>query len=129
MNQGLTPDQLVETVTLPPHLKEHPYLQELYGTVEWGVRGIFSGYLGWFNGDTASLSTVTIKHRAEKLIKLKAQALRKLGFNSISPNGRNFYLTQALELEGKTAMEKEVVTDASVALEEFYIGHAHLVGA
>ena len=159
MNQGLTPDQLVETVKLPPHLNEHPYLQELYGTVEWGVRGIFSGYLGWFNGDTASLSTVTINDRAQKLIKLaggsdafkqqvdtamndgdykwaaelvthllvlnpedenlksiKAQALRKLGFNSISPNGRNFYLTQALELEGKTTMEEEEVTDASVTL-------------
>jgi alkyl sulfatase BDS1-like metallo-beta-lactamase superfamily hydrolase len=159
MNKGLTPDQLVETVKLPPHLKDHPYLQELYGTVEWGVRGIFSGYLGWFNGDTASLSTVTIKARAQNLVKLaggldafelqvttamneqdykwaaelvthllvitpddttlkniKAAALRQLGFNSISPNGRNFYLTQALELEGRAVMEKDDVTDASVAL-------------
>jgi alkyl sulfatase BDS1-like metallo-beta-lactamase superfamily hydrolase len=159
MNKGLTPDQLVETVNLPPHLKDHPYLQELYGTVEWGVRGIFSGYLGWFNGDTASLSTVTIKARAQNLVKLaggvdafklqvttamneknykwaaelvthllvitpddttlkniKAAALRKLGFNSISPNGRNFYLTQALELEGRAVMEKDDITDASVAL-------------
>jgi alkyl sulfatase BDS1-like metallo-beta-lactamase superfamily hydrolase len=159
MNQGLTPDQLVESITLPTHLKDHPYLQELYGTVEWGVRGIFSGYLGWFDGDTASLSTVTIKQRAQNLVKLaggidafklqvtiamneqnykwaaelvthllvltpddeslkniKAAALRKLGFNSISPNGRNFYLTQALELEGRAVIEKEKVTDASVAL-------------
>ncbi len=159
MNQGLTPDQLVETVKLPQHLKNHPYLQELYGTVEWGVRGIFSGYLGWFNGDTASLSTVTIKERAENLVALaggdtaylqqvniameqknfkwaaelvnhllvltpddenlkniKAAALRELGYKSVSPNGRNFYLTQALELEGNAQMEKEEVTDASVTL-------------
>jgi alkyl sulfatase BDS1-like metallo-beta-lactamase superfamily hydrolase len=38
MNQGLTPDELVERIELPPHLKSHPYLLEFYGTVEWSVR-------------------------------------------------------------------------------------------
>jgi alkyl sulfatase BDS1-like metallo-beta-lactamase superfamily hydrolase len=52
----------------------------------------------------------------ETLKNIKAAALRNLGFNSISPNGRNFYLTQALELEGRAVIEKEEVTDASVAL-------------
>jgi alkyl sulfatase BDS1-like metallo-beta-lactamase superfamily hydrolase len=43
INRGLTPDQLVEAVELPPHLKNHPYLQELYGSVEWSVRSIYTG--------------------------------------------------------------------------------------
>jgi alkyl sulfatase BDS1-like metallo-beta-lactamase superfamily hydrolase len=148
MNRGLTPDELVEVIELPPHLKQHPYLEELYGTVEWSVRSVYSGYLGWFDGDTATLSPVSPEERAAGLValaggeeallaatrgaleagryawaaelasalleydpsrgeakRLKAQSLRALGHRSVSPNGRNYYLTQALELEG----EAEVV--------------------
>ena len=56
MNEGLTPDQLVETVKLPAPLAEKPYLQEYYGTVAWSVRSIFTGYLGWFDGNATNLS-------------------------------------------------------------------------
>ena len=42
MNQGLTPDELVERIELPPHLRDHPWLRELYGTVEWSVRSVFA---------------------------------------------------------------------------------------
>lgn len=143
INQGLTPDELVEVVTLPPQLREHPWLAEHYGTVEWSVRSIFSGYLGWFGGDSAFLSPVAPNERGSHIVALaggadkalaaveqamsageyswaaelasylmaagkggkraatlKAAALRQLGYASISPNGRNYYLTQAAELEG-----------------------------
>lgn len=37
MNKGFTPDEIVgnKLIQLPKHLKEHPYLQEFYGTVDW----------------------------------------------------------------------------------------------
>jgi alkyl sulfatase BDS1-like metallo-beta-lactamase superfamily hydrolase len=157
MNQGLTPDELVETVVLPPHLADHPYLREFYGTVEWSVRSIFSGYLGWFDGDTATLSPVGSRERAlgfvelaggtESLLvatrrafeqerfawtaelateliraapdlreakNLKARALRALGQRSISPNARNYYLTQARELEGDIYVQSDRAFDAGV---------------
>ena len=158
MNQGLTPDEIVETVELPPHLKQHPYLQELYGTVEWSVRSVYSGYLGWFDGDTATLSPASPEERAAGMValaggeagllaatrtamaegrhawaaelasallrhdpgldeakRLKAQSLRVLGHRSVSPNGRNYYLTQALELEGEVEV---VVTEPTSAMLE-----------
>ncbi len=145
INLGLTPDELVEKVVLPPHLRNHPYLIEHYGTVEWSVRSVFTGYLGWFDGDSASLSPAppierargyialaggadalitagdtALKHeefawaaelathllRAEERVKdatrIKISALQALGRRSQSPNGRNYYLTQARELSGKT---------------------------
>ena len=64
MNAGLTPDELVDTVRLPGHLARHPYLQELYGTVAWSVRSVFDGYLGWYNGDPATLDPATPSVRA-----------------------------------------------------------------
>ena len=51
MNQGLTPDELVAYVKLPARLAEKDYLREYYGNVEWAVRAIFEGYLGWFDGN------------------------------------------------------------------------------
>ncbi|MGX9080136.1 alkyl sulfatase dimerization domain-containing protein, partial [Klebsiella pneumoniae] len=56
MNKGLTPDELVEKVKLPPHLAGYtPYLREYYGTVKHSVRQIYNGYLGWFQGDPVAL--------------------------------------------------------------------------
>ncbi len=150
MNAGLTPDEIVERVELPPHLKNHPFLLEHYGTVAWSVRNIFSGYLGWFNGDAASLNPVSPSDRATQIIKLaggrsqvvnavrqainkedyawaaelaghlvtlnrddeealqlKAEAFEHLGALSVSPNGRNFYLTQALELKGEAEVKDD----------------------
>jgi alkyl sulfatase BDS1-like metallo-beta-lactamase superfamily hydrolase len=142
INRGLTPDELVEAVTLPPHLAEHPYLQEYYGKVEWSVRGIFDGYLGWFDGDAATMQPVSPDERAARMASLaggvegleraagkalddgrpawaaelatywirvadsgaarqaKADALRALAGRELNSNARNYYLTQALELEG-----------------------------
>jgi alkyl sulfatase BDS1-like metallo-beta-lactamase superfamily hydrolase len=72
INRGLTPDELVETVKLPPHLARDPYLQPHYGTVEWSVRSIFTGYLGWFDGDAATLSPLPPEARARRMAALAA---------------------------------------------------------
>jgi len=55
MNKGLVPDEIVKRVALPPHLANNPYLQPFYGRVDWSVREIFQGNLGWFSGDAADL--------------------------------------------------------------------------
>lgn len=78
INRGLTPDELVEVVQLPPHLKENPFLEEYYGTVEWSVRSIFTGYLGWFDGNPTQLHPLSPGERAERMARLAggAEALR-----------------------------------------------------
>jgi alkyl sulfatase BDS1-like metallo-beta-lactamase superfamily hydrolase len=70
MNAGFTPDEIVERVKLPPHLARLPYLQEYYGTVEWSVRGIFNGYLGWFSGSATDLFPLTPDERARRITDL-----------------------------------------------------------
>jgi uncharacterized sulfatase len=70
MNKGLTPDELVGHVRLPDELRNSPYLQEYYGTVEWAVRAYFAGTLGWFDGDAATLFPLPPKAEAARLAKL-----------------------------------------------------------
>lgn len=71
MNKGLTPDELVEKVKLPPHLAGYtPYLREYYGTVKHSVRQIYQGYLGWFQGDPVALDPIPPHEKAKRLIEL-----------------------------------------------------------
>ncbi len=70
INKGLTTDEIVEQVKLPPHLANQPYLHEYYGTVAWSVRAIFDGYLGWFGGNATDLFPLPLKERAERFASL-----------------------------------------------------------
>lgn len=70
MNQGYTPEELVEVVVLPPHLAEHPWLGEYYGTVKHVVRNIYNGYLGWFQADPWALDPLPYMERAARYVEL-----------------------------------------------------------
>lgn len=70
INQGLTPDQLAESVVLPDKLASSPYLQEFYGSVPWGVRSVFSGYLGWFDGNPTNLYPLSEVENAQRIVAL-----------------------------------------------------------
>ena len=51
INKGLHPEEIVRLVHLPKQLAQKPYLLERYGTVRWSIKGLFSGYMGWFSGN------------------------------------------------------------------------------
>jgi len=70
INKGMTPDQLVDYVKLPANLKDLDYLREYYGNVEWGVRSIFTGYLGWFDGNPTHLFSLPPEEEAKRMAKL-----------------------------------------------------------
>ncbi|GKW41629.1 alkyl/aryl-sulfatase [Pectobacterium parvum] len=66
--KGMTPDELVQTVKLPPELAENPYLQEYYGSVAFTVRGIYVQQAGWFDGNATHIYPLTEKDRATRLL-------------------------------------------------------------
>ena len=56
---------------------------EYYGRVDWSVRSIFNGYLGWFDGNPVNLNKLAPKAEAEKMAhmvggadKLRGNALK-----------------------------------------------------
>ncbi|MGA2135534.1 MAG: alkyl/aryl-sulfatase [Bryobacteraceae bacterium] len=48
--------QIRQEVRLPAELASLPYLQPVYGTVEWAVNGVFRQYTGWYDFDPAHLN-------------------------------------------------------------------------
>ena len=70
MNEGKTIDELASTIRLPQQFAKLSYLQEYYGTVEWTVRSIYTGYLGWFDGNPTKLGSIAPKEKATKMLKL-----------------------------------------------------------
>jgi uncharacterized sulfatase len=70
MNQGLTPDELVDYVKLPEKYLNKDHLRPYYGHPEWAVRSIYSGYLGWFDGNPSNLFPLSPKEEAKRIAKL-----------------------------------------------------------
>ena len=68
MERGLGLEETAATVTLPPRYRDLPYLQEFYGTVAWSVRGIYTGYLGWFDGNPTHLNPLSPRAFADRMV-------------------------------------------------------------
>jgi alkyl sulfatase BDS1-like metallo-beta-lactamase superfamily hydrolase len=56
INDGEPLFRIRQEVRLPPDLASQPYLQPVYGTVEWAVNGVFRQYTGWYDFDPAHLN-------------------------------------------------------------------------
>jgi len=70
MNEGYYPDEIVELIELPDELSSSSFLREFYGTIRWSVKSIYSGYLGWFNGNPADLDPLSRKEKAIRISNL-----------------------------------------------------------
>ncbi len=70
INDCLTIDETVAKVQLPEKWKHLPYLAECYGTVEWSVKGIYAGYVGWYDGDPVALMPARAARYQETLLSL-----------------------------------------------------------
>ena len=152
INNGMTADELANTIDLPASLKDHPWLQERYGERSWHIRGIYSGNIGWYQGDSAFLNPISHQEQSIKIVEgfggvektiekvrnaidngeykwaamlasyiieaepenkeaklLKAFSLRVLGQQAHSSGARNWYITDALVLEGKITLDPSLV--------------------
>jgi alkyl sulfatase BDS1-like metallo-beta-lactamase superfamily hydrolase len=66
MNAGKSVDTLVAEISLPKELQ----IPEVYGRVDWSVRGIYLGYAGWFDGNPSSMLGVDAGDSSGELIEL-----------------------------------------------------------
>lgn len=67
-NNGLTADELAETVQLPSEFADSPIARQFYGLAEHHVRQIHGGLFGWFDEDPLHLAPLPRADRAERMI-------------------------------------------------------------
>ena len=116
MNRGLSPDELVEVVKLPEQYAELDYLREYYGNIEWSVRSIFDGYLGWFDGNPSNLFPLAPKDEAQRIAKLAGGAANLYAEASSSLDGDPQWTAQLcdylLSLDYETSEVKNLKASA-----------------
>ncbi|MCR9214347.1 MAG: MBL fold metallo-hydrolase [Proteobacteria bacterium] len=122
MNDGLDLREIVEKVKLPPHLAQKPYLQEFYGRVDWSVRSVFTGYLGWFGGNATDLEALPKRTEADNMANL-AGGVETLRANAVQAfdNGQLQWALQltdyllVLDPEDEVAAETRIKALTSLA--------------
>ncbi|MEU0539068.1 alkyl sulfatase dimerization domain-containing protein [Nocardia sp. NPDC005978] len=55
MNKGLTGPEIAEAIELPPSLENAWSARGYYGSLSHNVKAVYQRYLGWFDGNPASL--------------------------------------------------------------------------
>jgi alkyl sulfatase BDS1-like metallo-beta-lactamase superfamily hydrolase len=70
MNEGKDVYTVMREVKLPPELE----LGETYGKVSWSVRGIYDGYVGWFDRNPATMYAASPNVADAELVELAGGA-------------------------------------------------------
>jgi alkyl sulfatase BDS1-like metallo-beta-lactamase superfamily hydrolase len=70
INKGCTWDELAEKVRMPSHLASHPWLGEFYGSYKHSIRSVYTGYIGWFQGDAIELDPLPWRERASRYVRM-----------------------------------------------------------
>ena len=67
-NMGHTPDQIAETLRFPEAIERHWGMRGYYGTLFHNLKATFSLYLGWYDGNPATLYTLPRSEAAVKYL-------------------------------------------------------------
>lgn len=110
INKGLTLDETVQTVSLPENLKNSPYLQEYYGTVEWAVKSVYTGYVGWFDGDPVHLLPVSDQEYNNVLLDLIGEEKLLEKIKDCMSHSQYQIALQLLELIDNKELKKRMFT-------------------
>ena len=68
INQGYTADELSRMIELPENLDNHPWLTKTRNQISSHVKQIYYGNLGWYEGDPAFLTPISMKEKSQKIV-------------------------------------------------------------
>ena len=75
-NHGHGPVEIAEMVEFPPELASHWAMRGYYGSVNHNVKATYTKYLGWFDGNPATLHTLPPEQAAKRYVELMGGAER-----------------------------------------------------
>ena len=88
MNQGKDVHTLMQEIQLPSDLD----IGESYGRISWSVRGIYEGYMGWFDGNPASMFSTPVDSAYPDLVALAGGASAVAALAQTQIDAGNFEL-------------------------------------
>ncbi|MDI9244713.1 alkyl sulfatase dimerization domain-containing protein [Marinobacter sp. CHS3-4] len=68
MNQGATPREISEQISLPKALSSDFHNQGYYGTVSHNAKAVYQYYMGWFNANPAQLNPLPEGETAQRYV-------------------------------------------------------------
>lgn len=68
MSHGYVPSEIADAIEFPPSLARLWHLRGYYGTLKHNVRGIYAYYLGWYDGNPATLDPLPPRAMARKTL-------------------------------------------------------------
>lgn len=74
LNKGLTGPEIAESIELPPALTNAWHAHGYYGSVSHNVKAIYQRYIGWFDGNPASLWEHTPVEQSKRYVEFMGGA-------------------------------------------------------
>ena len=84
-NHGLTPREIAEDFRLPPSLEAEWYTRGYYGTLSHNTRAVYQRYLGFFDGNPATLNPHTPEEAGRRYVELAG------GADALLPQARDAF--------------------------------------
>lgn len=70
LNQGYTPNEIAESLSMPAALNEDFHNQGYYGTLKHNAKAVYQGYLGWYDGNPAKLNPLPEQEAASRYVEM-----------------------------------------------------------
>ncbi len=68
INQGLGPTEIAEALTMPPGLENDWSAHGYYGTISHDSKAVYQRYIGWYDGNPATLNRLPRVEEAKKYV-------------------------------------------------------------
>jgi alkyl sulfatase BDS1-like metallo-beta-lactamase superfamily hydrolase len=68
MSHGYVPAEIANEIEFPPSLARLWHLRGYYGSIKHNVRGIYAYYLGWYDGNPATLDSLPPREHARRTL-------------------------------------------------------------
>jgi alkyl sulfatase BDS1-like metallo-beta-lactamase superfamily hydrolase len=121
MNAGATLDAILQSVAVPSHLSDKPYLQAVYDHPQFVVRNVWRRYGGWWDGEPDGLLPAPRAKQATEWVALAG------GTDHVVARARELAAAGELQLAChlvEAAVLAEPSTDAHAARAEIYSARA-----
>src|SRR5882724_2762908 len=79
MNQGLGPTEIAEALTMPPGLENDWSTHGYYGTISHDSKAVYQRYIGWYDGNPATLNRLPRVEEAKKYLEYMGGSAAVIG--------------------------------------------------